>query len=429
MATITIDFQKHIGPVKPMHAVNNGPIIPPRIFSKRGNFDDYKNAGIPFARNHDASFLSSYGGDRTVDINNIFRDFEKDPYDPASYDFTCTDHYTKSIMDAGTEVFYRLGNKIDHRIKKYDSVPPADFKKWAVICEHIIAHYNEGWADGFYLNIKYWEIWNEPDNVPECWDGTFEDFLELYRIAATHLKNRFPTLKFGGPAFTTGGINKRAEEFLRYLREHNVPLDFFSWHTYRSETDEYKKRILKIRQLLDDYGFNETESILNEWNYVINWKDGMNDSIKTIISLKGAAFTAAVMLVGQNTPVDMLMYYDARPCTLNGLFDFYTFEKLKGYYPFPMFSKLYRLGTQVQAESDRDNIYVAAASDGEKNAVMISYFTNDTEAEPEIIKLDASGEPFTVSLLDDTHDAECVGIVNSNGEITMAPNTVILLEQ
>ena len=40
---------------------------------------------------------------------------------------------------------------------------PKDFKKWAVICEHIIRHYTEGWADGFFYDMPYWEIWNEPD--------------------------------------------------------------------------------------------------------------------------------------------------------------------------------------------------------------------------------------------------------------------------
>ena len=63
--------------------------------------------------------------------------------------------------------------------------------KWAEICEHIIRHYNEGWADGFYYNIEYWEIWNEPDNS-QMWTGTPEEFYELYRVAANHLKSCFP---------------------------------------------------------------------------------------------------------------------------------------------------------------------------------------------------------------------------------------------
>ncbi|MBO5021618.1 MAG: hypothetical protein J6D52_13220, partial [Clostridia bacterium] len=82
------------------------------MFPERGNFDAYKEAGFPYARNHDAAFCAGYGGEHTVDITAVFPDFDADPYDPASYDFACTDHYSARIMEAGTEVFYRLGQKI-----------------------------------------------------------------------------------------------------------------------------------------------------------------------------------------------------------------------------------------------------------------------------------------------------------------------------
>ena len=49
--------------------------------------------------------------------------------------------------------------------------PPKDYAKWARICEHIITHYTEGWADGFNYKITYWEIWNEPENI-QMWQGT-----------------------------------------------------------------------------------------------------------------------------------------------------------------------------------------------------------------------------------------------------------------
>ena len=71
----------------------------------------------------------------------------KDAEDPASYDFVETDDYLKTMRAAGTEPFYRLGQSIEHWIKKYGVNPPADFDKWAAICEHIVRHYNEGWAD------------------------------------------------------------------------------------------------------------------------------------------------------------------------------------------------------------------------------------------------------------------------------------------
>ena len=200
MATISINFQSDAGRVKVMHAVNNGPIRPSSVEQTRGNFDTFRAAKIPYARNHDASFCSAYGGEHTVDVHAIFTDFSKNPYDPASYDFTLTDEYTKTIIDAGTGVFYRLGTKIEHWPKHYGSLVPADFHKWAVICEHIIRHYNEGWADGFRFNIEYWEIWNEPDGIAADgsqpnWSGTPEEYYELYKIAATHLKKRYPHLK------------------------------------------------------------------------------------------------------------------------------------------------------------------------------------------------------------------------------------------
>ena len=61
-----------------------------------------------------------------------------------------------------------------------------DFRKWTEICAGIVRHYNCGWANGFKFGIKYWEIWNEPENPP-MWDGTRQEFFELYRTASLRL--------------------------------------------------------------------------------------------------------------------------------------------------------------------------------------------------------------------------------------------------
>ena len=74
MQTIHIDFSAHAGKIKPMNAVNNGPTG----MSERGtsNFLDYKALEIPYARNHDASFYYGYGGEHTVDVHRIFKNFD-----------------------------------------------------------------------------------------------------------------------------------------------------------------------------------------------------------------------------------------------------------------------------------------------------------------------------------------------------------------
>lgn len=117
--------------------------------------------------------------------------------------------------------FYRLGSKIEHWKKKYNTIMPKDFNKWAIICEHIIMHYTEGWANGFRYDIEYWEIWNEPDldaddsTNKRNWSGTANDFYELYRITLSHLKSRFPHLKIGGPAVASA--SPRHSDWIRGL--------------------------------------------------------------------------------------------------------------------------------------------------------------------------------------------------------------------
>lgn len=432
-----INTESITGCIKPMNAVNNGPVYTKNADQNATNLPAYRDAHIPFARTHDASINYSYGGEHTVDVANIFPDFDADPYDPASYDFELTDVYMENIMLAGTEVFFRLGNKIEHWQKKYGIIPPKDFKKWAVICEHIIRHMNEGWADGHNYGIRYWEIWNEPDLYGKCWLGTPEEFYELFSVTARHLKTCFPELKIGGPAVC--GYNEGwLRGFFAKLCLDKVPLDFYSWHIYAREVISIVHAAKLHRALLNEYGYTETESILDEWNYVKDWSgDAWKYSIDTINNIKGAAFTAAVMTACQSAPVDMLMYYDARTnSSMNGMFSLYNYRTQKGYYPIKTWGEFLLMGNECAVECDIPDIYAAAARDSEGHAaVMITYYTDDDLALPVTFSAeiagDGIGELITEYLLDGENDLRAVGrIAADNGRFTLTikPNTMILLK-
>ena len=444
MANIYVNFGSAAGPVKAMHAVNNGPVRPSSVEQTRGNFDAFKAAKIPYVRNHDASFNPDYGGEHTVDVHAIFPDFTKNPYDPASYDFLLTDQYTQTIVDAGCKVFYRLGTKIEHWPKHYGSLVPPDFHKWAVICEHIIRHYNEGWANGFHFNIEYWEIWNEADGIAADgsqpnWSGTTDEYIEMYKIAATHLKKRFPDLKIGGPAISWlyRDDGEWVRNFLVSLTEDGsrVPLDFFSWHVYPNNPHTIADMEKYLRDHLNRAGFAETESILNEYNYVENFTDLFVSSIETIISMHGAAFTSACMAVGQASTLDMLMYYDASTFSIwDGLFDIYTLRPLKGYYPFVMFSYLYQLGTSVMSTSDDENLYVTAACGKEGYAMMLTHYRKDkSEADMTVtVHLeDVSDGIWQTEILDTDRTMETHTVEAVNGELIlhMPHDCVVLLKK
>ena len=258
-----VNPDKIIGKIKPMNAVNNGPVYTENADQNLTNLPYFKEANIPYARTHDSSICYDYGGEHTVDIINIFTDFDADPYSPESYDFTLTDMYLDNIARSGARVFYRLGNKIEHWPKHYGIMPPKDFKKWAVICEHIIRHMNEGWANGHHRGIVYWEIWNEPDFNNKCWTGTPEEFFDLFEITAKHLKSCFPEIKIGGPAVCRYNADWLIP-FFEEMKKRNVPMDFYSWHCYSSKVEDFIRDTRLHRALLDRYGYSESESIQNQ---------------------------------------------------------------------------------------------------------------------------------------------------------------------
>jgi len=446
-AEIIVNPSKEIGPIKLMNAVNNGPVFN-NASQIRDNFDAYKALNIPYARIHDANSSEAFGGPHIVDITAIFPDFSKKVNDPASYDFLLTDKYLKNIQDAGAKVFFRLGQTIEHQEKKYGIYPPADYKKWAQICEHIIRHYTEGWADGFNWDIEYWEIWNEADLDadndkwkidPRTWGGSKEEFFKFYAVSATHLKKCFPKLKIGGPSMA-GSENHSdmswAEDFLRYMKERDVKIDFFSWHVYTPFIEKIEQEAAVYRNLLDKYGYLETESILNEWNCVGNWMEGYQHYVNVMNSMKGAAFTASALLASQNTSIDMLMYYDARyPSVFCGLFEFYTFNPTECYYSLYAWDKLVKLGRQIEATTDEKDIRVIAATNGKgRTCIYVSRYNDDNNVigkrAVKINVADVKFEEATAHLTDSCHKFTEVPVAAENGviSINLEPNAFVTIE-
>ncbi|MBQ7541199.1 MAG: hypothetical protein IJT44_02795 [Clostridia bacterium] len=401
---------------KILNAVNGGPWHRRHADDQyRSNFADYKAARIPYSRNHDSAVCGIYGGPYSHDVSCIFPDFDADPYDPASYDFACTDESILVCLDAGTETFFRLGQTIEHQIKKHGTRPPKDFRKWAVVCEHIIRHYNAGWADGYRLNIRYWEIWNEPDldsdDAPNkrTWGGTAEQFFDLYETAAKHLKGCFPDLKIGGPALAHD--ENWADAFLCRMRDTGAPLDFFSWHVYCTQPSVMTDKAVRIRSMLDKHGFAATESILNEWNYVRGWTDDFLYSVKAVHDVKGAAFMLACMCAAQGAPIDMLMYYDTRPSVFNGVFDFYTYEKLPGYYALYWYGLFYAMRREIRAENGIADVYsLCGADENDKLSALIVYYSDRDDAPDKTVRTDFGRESrYAVYLLDAEHRGAYMG--------------------
>lgn len=185
--------------------------------------------------------------------------------------------------------------------------------------------------------------------------------------------------------------------------------------------------------MLDRYGYSESESILNEWNYVCGWSgEGWKKSLSTELSIKGAAFIAAVATACQHERLDMLMYYDARiNSTMNGLFSPGTLEALKGYYPLKIWGEMLSSDGECETLCDIPDIYAVSAVKDGASVTMITYYSDDDEALPRTFTVELSGDVLrTVYLLDSTHDMtayETIAPDCGSFRLTMQPNTVVVI--
>lgn len=390
MLTVTVKNEP-AGIIKPMHAACEGPRTNGRYLTADATAI-YKDIGVPFVRLHDIEY--PYGSNQFVDIHCIFPDFSADENDERNYNFHPTDDYLKAIIDSGAEVYYRLGESIDHFENKFCVRPPSDFLKWARICEHIIMHYNYGWANGFYLGIKYWEIWNEPESRG-MWRGTPRQFFELYAVAATYLKHRFPEIFIGG--YSAAGVYTQTRvtndpwfqtlvpfmnNFFDYIEGKNVPLDFFSWHCYAESPEEIERAAKFVRKYLNGRGYKKTQSHLTEYN---TYYSLFHSPVRHI---EYAADLLAGLITANGSPMDMCFYYTLMKGAysfMNGVFGYDTVNDkpvtYPGYFSMKFYGDIFRLKTGIATDYEKKKgLYVLAAGNGKKTGIAVADIGYEGEA-------------------------------------------------
>ncbi len=380
---LRIDFARTNGTWRALHGINRGPLVAGGMLDV---MEAQRALNIPSTRLHDSHWPL---GD-VVDIHAVFPDFARDPARAESFDFARTDRYVDGVRKTGAQIIYRLGESIEHDDLKRNVHPPPDAKKWAQICLGIIRHYNEGWANGARHDIRYWEIWNEPENRPACWTGTDEQFLALYATAAREIKSQFPKLKVGGPGFGyTGEVRGESfraggliTNFLAFCRRESLPLDFLSWHCYTDDPHELVVRARGIRGLLDSHGFTNAESHLNEWNYLpgktwtpISKTRGTPESRRRfygeMAGAPGAAFIAAALMELQEAPVDAANLFHGETGPF-GLFDIHGAPQ-KNYFAVSAFTEFLKTPRRVRVEKAGMLHAAAGLNDaGTEAAILVS---------------------------------------------------------
>jgi len=298
---IEIDVSKKVGMLKSLRGVNGAPKRP--AMQRRGvnypaedSTEGYREARIDLIRTH---------GSSVWELATLFPDSSADPSLPESYNFGPSDEVIKSIHDLGAEPLFKIGHKADLPLIL------SDMAKYGEIIRHVVLHYNQGWAKGFQYNIKYWEVWNEPDLAKIHWEGTPEQFYRVYEAAAKGVKSVDPDALIGGAALAM--VNEPTpyrEGFLAFVRDNHIPLDFFSWHYYSVDADDpydFVRIGSSMQELLNQYGFKNTLNILDEWNCDFR-------EVQTIDQMSLASFQASALIYMQESEIDhAAMWYSSSP--------------------------------------------------------------------------------------------------------------------
>jgi len=166
--------------------------------------------------------------------------------------------------------------------------PPKQMDEWAALVrdftEHVTARYG---ADE--VRTWYFEVWNEP-NHNYFWSGTQEQYFELYRASAAAVKGVDPAYRVGGPS--TAGCGW-IQELAAFCAKENVPLDFFSTHTYnvKGALDEFgtqQQQLMdnvrqvgrdfrRVRKLIEETAFAGRELHFTEWSASYSSRDPVHD--------------------------------------------------------------------------------------------------------------------------------------------------------
>lgn len=326
LASVIVDAGRTTGALRSLQGVNGAPAPgmhkPPQFTFGGWNMPEdvdvsrgYREARIDLVRTHDAygpgDIDARFGPPRSTGAFTvppqrgslvIFPDPGADPNDPRSYHFGPTDRLVASIIAIGAQTIFRLG-----RSETSDVRPPRDFDRYAAVAAHIVRHYNGGWDHGFHYGLKYWEVWNEPDLGTLFWGGTPRQFYELYAKLARAVKRADPAALVGGPTLAKPNeASPYRDGFLQFVRAEHVPLDFFSWHWYATDTDDPRDFVRigrDVRARLDRFGFRGTLSVLDEWNY------GLTYPLPS--DLERAAFVASSLIGMAHAPIDLAALYRA----------------------------------------------------------------------------------------------------------------------
>jgi xylan 1,4-beta-xylosidase len=297
-------------------------------------------------------------------------------------------------------------NKTRYKGKLFNTAPPSDYALWEEVCyeytRHIVERYGPETVSKWYLHC-----YNEPDlsrffvaEIPrEEVKPRCEEYCKLYHAFERGVRRVSEKINIGGPALA--GELGFLEQFLNYVRENGLKLDYIALHNYGIGAPEFTGiNDLSVDSILENHerrmevisrcGFEDTKIVIDEWGAVtrgyanVEYHPALMFRETELFSAyyakliykiieKGYPFESlAICLSGQHEMTE----------DFTGFRNFFTLNFIKKpiYNAFIMSSRLG--GELLFCECDNENVFTVPTKRADGSyAVMLSYSSNHFDSD------------------------------------------------
>ncbi len=204
-----------------------------------------------------------------------------------TFDFSKFDLILNDIQATGAKPYIAL-SYMPPAISAGDIVDkPQRWEDWQLVIQKTIEHVSgqRGTTDVYY------EVWNEPDLFGGWKYYGDKSYLTLYTYAIRGANNArgVQRFKIGGPA-TTALYKNWFDALAKHVTENNLRYDFFSWHRYNLNIEQYQKDMTEVRTWIEAYPQLEPtlEFHITEWGHDSNVQTGYDTAFSAAHTVAGA---------------------------------------------------------------------------------------------------------------------------------------------
>lgn len=183
-----------------------------------------------------------------------------------TFNFAKLDLVIDDILAVGAKPYIAL-SYMPPVISSGDIVaPPKNYSDWQLVIQKTVEHISGTRG----IRDVYYEVWNEPDLFGGWKYYGDRNYITLYDYAVRGAGNArgVQPYKIGGP-----GITALYKNWFKALADHatktGTRLDFFSWHRYNHDIDQYRTDMTEARTWLKGYPNLEgtLELHITEWGH------------------------------------------------------------------------------------------------------------------------------------------------------------------